>query len=131
MPTTKSAVKRVRVSARRHLENLARKNAMKTGIKTFLKAVEKKDTKASEKLSQAIAFIDKAAKARVIHKNKAAKLKSKLMKLAASKKIEPKSAKIVQTMKKSKSEKKIASKNKVEKPKAKTPKSKKTAKVVK
>ena len=93
MPIKISAKKRIRVSFRRKLENLTRKKAFKDAIKIATKALTSKDFKAAEKLSQAIAAIDKAAKTNTIHKNKAARLKSKLMKLAYSKKIQAKSAK--------------------------------------
>lgn len=94
MPIKVSAKKRLKVSARRRLENLARTRAYKDAIKAFKKAVSSKDRKAGEKLSRAIAVIDKAAKTHVIHKNKAGRLKSKIMKLASEKKIQPVSAKL-------------------------------------
>ncbi len=93
VPIKVSAKKRLRVSARRRLENLARSRALKDAIKIFKKAVQSKDLKAGEKLNRAITAIDKAAKTNVIHKNKAGRLKSKIMKLAAERKIQPVSVK--------------------------------------
>ena len=93
MPIKVSAKKRVKISARRKLENIARTRAYKNAIKVFLQATSSKDPKSGQKLSRAIAMIDKAAKTHIIHKNKAARLKSRIMKLAAEKKITPVSAK--------------------------------------
>ncbi|MFH1749507.1 MAG: 30S ribosomal protein S20 [bacterium] len=120
MPIKISAKKRVRVYARRKLENIARTRAYKDAIRTFEKAIASNDKKTNEKLSRAIALIDKANKTNIIHKNKAGRLKSRIMKLAAKKKIQPISAKIKQDQKKAvvkKTEKKIDKKSETEKPK--------------
>ncbi|MFC1656427.1 30S ribosomal protein S20 [Patescibacteria group bacterium] len=131
MPIKISAKKRVRVYARRKLENIAHTRAYKDAIKTFEKAISSNDKKAGEKLSRAMAMIDKTAKVNVIHKNKADRLKSRIMKLAAEKKITPVFAKETQSQNKKptnkpeskpKTEKKIDKKPKPEKPKKSTKK---------
>ena len=75
MPIIKSAKKRVRSSARKYKRNLLKKTTYKTAVKRV--STEKK----SEGLRDAYKALDKAAKSRIIHKNKAARLKSRLSKL--------------------------------------------------
>lgn len=70
MPISLSAKKSLRVSLRRTKENRAWKQRVKNQLK--------KTT--HDTLSQTISIIDKAAKHDVIHKNKASRLKSQLMK---------------------------------------------------
>lgn len=77
MPITDSAKKALRQSARRREQNLAKTKTYKNAIKAFLKSRTK------ETLSQVFQAVDKACKANVIHKNKAARLKSKLAKALA------------------------------------------------
>lgn len=72
MPIIKSAKKRVRTAKRNHVQNLKYKKAMKKAILDYHKKPSKK------KLSFAFSKIDKAAKINLIHKNKAARLKSSL-----------------------------------------------------
>jgi small subunit ribosomal protein S20 len=76
MPQTSSAKKKLRADAKKRVFNLRRLRQMRRAIKT---AAGIKDIKA---LSVAFKAIDKAAKGGVIHKNKAAHLKSQLSKLA-------------------------------------------------
>lgn len=80
----KSAEKRVRQSFLRREKNRAYKTRMKNAIKKVLAAVQTKESseKIEELLNQAIAAIDKAASKGVIHKNQAARRKSRLMKVA-------------------------------------------------
>lgn len=81
MPVTKSAAKRVRQTIRRHQRNLRVKNVANREIKAVVAALAQSDVKsAQEKLKTAQAAIDKAAKAGIIHKNKAARKKSQLAK---------------------------------------------------
>ena len=70
MPITKSAKKSLRVSLRRQKENQKQEIALEKA----LKSVNEKN------VNQAISLIDKAAKTGIIHRNKAARLKSKLAK---------------------------------------------------
>ncbi len=134
MPIKISAKKRVRVYARRKLENIACTRAYKEALKNFEKAIATNDKKTGEKLSRAIALIDKAKKVNIIHKNKAGRLKSRIMKLAATKKIQPVTSKVKQesakpkkttkktNVEKPKTEKKVEKKPKTEKPKKTTKK---------
>ncbi len=82
MPNIKSAKKRVLTSAKKRENNNVIEARTKTSIKKFEKAVETGDKKAvKEKLDVAIKNIDKAANSGLIHKNKAARQKSRLMKM--------------------------------------------------
>ncbi len=78
MANHKSSIKRIRSSDAKRLRNRYQAKTMRNAIKA-LKADEIKKS-ADEKLPNVIAMIDKLAKKNVIHKNKAANLKSKLAK---------------------------------------------------
>jgi small subunit ribosomal protein S20 len=79
MPNTKSAERRMRSTVRRHQHNLSLKTRLKTLEKRFLGAVtagQRDDaTAALRTLSSAL---DKSAKTRVIHRNRADRKKTRL-----------------------------------------------------
>lgn len=75
MPVTQSAKRALRKDRRRTIINQKRKKRMKDAIKAFKKNVNEKTFKL------AVSLIDRAAKNKVIHKNKAARLKSQLAKI--------------------------------------------------
>lgn len=75
MPITKSAIKALRRDKRRTEIN----KPIKSRYKKAVKRVRQKTS--LESLKIAYSALDKAAKKKVIHKNKAARLKSKLAKL--------------------------------------------------
>lgn len=78
---TKSALKNARKSAKKRIANRAKKLRLKKAIKE-LRAT--KDPKAFQELYPKVqAIIDKTAKSGIIHKNKAARLKSRLAALLA------------------------------------------------
>jgi small subunit ribosomal protein S20 len=79
MPVTKSARKKLRKDKKRELANKKLKNLLKKSIKTA-----KKDPK-YKNIQEAISLIDKAAKKNIIHKNKAARIKSSLAKISVKK----------------------------------------------
>ena len=82
MPNIKSAKKRVLTSAKKRENNNVIEQKTKTAIKKYVKAVEVNDKEdAKEKLSIAIKNIDKATSSGLMHKNKAARQKSRLMKM--------------------------------------------------
>lgn len=76
MPVIKSAKKKLRKDKKRELRN----NTFRASYKKAVKNAKKSPT--VKKLSESSKVIDKAAKKGVIHKNKAARLKSRLAKLA-------------------------------------------------
>ena len=73
MPNTKSAKKRVRSSERKALRNQINKSKLKTYMK---KALAENSTK--EDLIAGISALDRAVSKGLIHKNNAARRKSKL-----------------------------------------------------
>ena len=78
MANHKSALKRIRQSEKQRLHNRYYSVTMRNAIKK-LKGTEDK-SQASELLSSVISLIDKNMKRSILHKNKAANLKSKLTK---------------------------------------------------
>ncbi|NPA42835.1 MAG: 30S ribosomal protein S20 [Chlorobi bacterium] len=78
----KSALKRIRQNKKRRLHNRFYHKVTRTNIKK-LRAT--KDPEIAEKyLPKVVSMIDKLAKRHIIHKNKAANLKSKLMRYVHS-----------------------------------------------
>jgi len=80
LPNIKSAIKRVEVAKKKALKNSMRKSALKTAIKKCNEAIAANGASASSVLNATIKAIDKAAAKNVIHKNTAARRKSKLAK---------------------------------------------------
>lgn len=85
MANTKSAKKAIRVSKRKTVINLRKKRAYKAASKNVLKAFKKEGKVSDEAISKAFKEIDKAAKRNIIHKNTAARYKSRLAKTVSSK----------------------------------------------
>ena len=88
MPNIKSAKKRVLVSEKKTLENKMLKSAFKTVVKKYETAVETGNVEAAKSLyAEVIKTTDKAAAKGILHKNNAARKKSRftlmLKKLAA------------------------------------------------
>ena len=81
MPNIKSAKKRVLTNAKKGEANKSQNSAMRTAIKNVEKEAKtgNKET-VNEKLKVAIKKIDKACSSGLIHKNKAARQKSRLTK---------------------------------------------------
>lgn len=79
MANTASAEKRVRQTARRRARNLWRKDRIKEQTKSFLTAVQGQDAaKAEEEFRKTATLLDKIAATKTIHKNTAARRKSRL-----------------------------------------------------
>ncbi|HZY30167.1 MAG TPA: 30S ribosomal protein S20 [Candidatus Methylomirabilis sp.] len=79
MPITKSAQKQLRKSRERRLRNRRAKSTLKTAIKKVREGLEGHDReKAARAMEQAVPVIDKAAGKKFIHKNAAARYKSRL-----------------------------------------------------
>lgn len=77
MTHSKQAAKRVRTSQQARLRNIAVKSNVKSSIKRALKAQTPEQR--AQAVSTAMKQADKAAKSGVIHKNTAARRKSRLM----------------------------------------------------
>ncbi|OEF96931.1 30S ribosomal protein S20 [Vulcanibacillus modesticaldus] len=81
MPNIKSAIKRVKTSNKRAERNKAQKSALRTAIKNFEVAVSNNDLEAAKSaLLNATKKLDKAVTKGLIHKNTAARKKSRLSK---------------------------------------------------
>jgi small subunit ribosomal protein S20 len=80
MANTKSAIKRIKVSEKKHQRNVAVKSATRTYVKKARTAIAQKSDDVKAELTAAISALDKAAKKGVIHRNNAARRKSRLMK---------------------------------------------------
>jgi len=82
MPNTKSAAKRMRQEQKRRAVNRRTKSIVKTAITKARQAIATPtvDEEAATAVRSAVSELDKAAKKGVIHKNNAARRKSRLMK---------------------------------------------------
>ncbi|MBE5100660.1 30S ribosomal protein S20 [Priestia aryabhattai] len=79
MPNIKSAIKRVKTTEARRAHNIQAKSAMRTAIKNFEALVENNDVdNAKAAFAVASKKLDKAAQSGIIHKNAAARQKSRL-----------------------------------------------------
>lgn len=82
MPNTKSAIKRLKQSEVRRMRNKSIKSRTKTEIKKVLAAVEAGDIAGAESQYRVAAkCLDKAGAAKVIHKNAAARQKSRMQRM--------------------------------------------------
>lgn len=82
MANHKSAIKRIRTSERRRIRNRLVVSSTRTAVKRARAATEvgSNSTAARETIVHAIRALDKAATKGIIHKNNAARRKSRLMK---------------------------------------------------
>jgi small subunit ribosomal protein S20 len=78
LPNIKSAIKRVKVTKAKTLQNTIKKSALKTSIKKCKEAISTKDASAATELKSTVVAIDKAVAKHLLHKNTAARRKSKL-----------------------------------------------------
>jgi small subunit ribosomal protein S20 len=79
MANTKGARKAARQAEKRRMHNASLRSALGSAIKSVSKAIQAGDKAAARKtLSEASAIIDRIADKNVIHKNKAARHKSRL-----------------------------------------------------
>ena len=84
MANIKSQIKRNRQNEKRRLRNKAVRSEMRTRTKAAVTTAEAGADGAAEALRIALQRIDKAAAKGVIHKNQAARRKSRLVKRTAS-----------------------------------------------
>lgn len=85
MPIIKSAKKALRTADRRKEENDLTRAKVKNAVKGLKIAVVKGEKNASDLLKDAYKQVDLAAKKHVLHKNKAARIKSQLAKSVSKK----------------------------------------------
>ena len=79
MPTHKSAKKRLKTNEKSNIRN----RAVKSQIRTLVKNAETSVDEAS--LKEAVSLLDRAARKKVIHPNKASRMKSRLAKMVQKK----------------------------------------------
>ncbi len=82
MANHKSAIKRIRQTEKRRVHNRFYGKTMRNAVRQFRALDDKKE--AEEKLPGIMSLIDKVARRSIIHKNKAANLKSKLTRHVSS-----------------------------------------------
>lgn len=75
MPLLRSSKKKMRRDKRRTEQNDLKKQVMKSLVKTMRRMPD------ADNMKQVSSFLDKAAKTKLIHPNKASRLKSRLSKL--------------------------------------------------
>ena len=79
MPNIESAKKRVRQTAKRNALNNWRKRRIKDQVKSFLKAIHDQDAATAEtEYRKTCGLLDKVASTSTMHKNTAARKKSRL-----------------------------------------------------
>lgn len=93
MPVTKSAKKKFRQDKRKTLQNKNLENL----FKKMIKMAQKNPTE--ENIKKAVIHVDKSAKKNIIHKNKAARIKSTLYKLLSLKSKLPKTKRVKKSKK--------------------------------
>lgn len=82
MPVTRSAEKRMRQTVVRTARNRRVKSVVKTAMRRFEEAIQEGDSElARDRLITAVRRIDQAAARGIIHKNNAARKKSRLTRL--------------------------------------------------
>ena len=82
MPIIESAKKRVRSSKKKEKVNRQWKDRVKNAIKDYEKLIEENNVEeAKEQLNETKSVIDKAVKNNILHKNNAARKKSRLSKM--------------------------------------------------
>jgi small subunit ribosomal protein S20 len=82
MANHKSALKRIRSNEAKRLRNKYQHKTTRNAVRDLRTSEDKKD--AEGKLNTVISMLDKLAKNNIIHKNKAANLKSQLTKQVAA-----------------------------------------------
>ena len=80
MPNNAAAEKRMRQERKRRLHNRMVKSIVKTEITKARQAIDTESESAEEAVRAAVSELDRAAKKGVIHRNNAARRKSRLMK---------------------------------------------------
>jgi small subunit ribosomal protein S20 len=80
MPNTASAKKRMRQEEKRRLHNRSVKSAVKTQINKARYAIASDADSAEASVRAAVSELDRAVKKGVLHRNNAARRKSRLMK---------------------------------------------------
>ena len=92
MANIKSQIKRNRQNEARRLRNKAARSEIKTRLKTAIRSASEGSEEAADDLRMAVKRLDKAVSRGIIHKNQAAKRKSRLMRRINEFSAEPEAA---------------------------------------
>ena len=82
MPNIKSAKKRMRLNDKWNQRNRAKRSQLRTAIKHVLQSTDAEEAEALKR--QAVTLIDRAATRRLVHPNRAARVKSRLARHVSS-----------------------------------------------
>ena len=80
MANTRSAIKRIRSNERKRVRNRTVRSHARTAVTTARSEVESGGKQAEAKVLEAVRQLDRAAEKGILHKNNAARRKSRLMK---------------------------------------------------
>jgi len=81
MPNIKSAIKRVKITKVRTMRNVSAKSALRTALRKFETALRERDMETAQTaLHNATRTLDKAVTKGIVHRNYAARKKSRLTK---------------------------------------------------
>lgn len=81
MPNTRSAKKQLRQNVKRRLRNRSRKSRMRSAATTYQETLASGELEAApNQLRAAMSLVDRGAKQGLLHRNAAARRKSRLMK---------------------------------------------------
>jgi small subunit ribosomal protein S20 len=83
VPRIKSAAKRMRQGRARTVQNRTQRSALRTALRRVRAAT---GAEATEAYAEAVKLLDRAAQKNIVHRNAAARQKSRLAKLVATKK---------------------------------------------
>lgn len=84
MPQRRNAIKKLRQDKKRHVHNLKLKTELKKAIKNFRSLLAGKNiTEAKQIFNKLVSQLDQAIFKKIIHKNRASRLKSRLSKKLA------------------------------------------------
>lgn len=81
MANSKSALKHIKTSEKQRLRNRAVKSAARTYVKRARATIHTNPAESATSVQAAVSALDKAAQKGVIHRNNAARRKSRLIKL--------------------------------------------------
>ena len=76
MPNIKSAKKRMELSRQANVKNRARRSSLRTAVKRVRETQDAEE--AQQLLQQAFSLLDRAAQSRLVHPNRAARVKGQL-----------------------------------------------------
>lgn len=80
MPNIKSAIKRVKTTNKKTLQNRMKKSALRTNLRSFNETIESKAPVTQDMLNDVLKRVDQAASKNLLHKNAASRKKAQLQK---------------------------------------------------